>query len=200
MTDSASRLLVVLQAQEAQPVETETSFAHRLAVALRQQSLLESGDALPGSRLGRWLRSLGLERQEFARKLVFLLIILSLAVGISASLQIQDVGNWEGSLLERLGAFIRERPARQPKNEAESRAGPIPTPTTPAEGTSELYGSGFNWDDRFDQVEAHREANNLKVLWPVSTIVSILTLGAWFLPRPIREDQSQGSGGGRWGH
>ena len=67
--------------------------------------------------------------------------------------------------------------------------GPRATPTPTPEGELGTYGAGFGWPDRFNNAELSREVESSKVLSPLSTVTSVLTLGALLLPRTLRKDR-----------
>ena len=171
-------MVIVLEARDAESVENAASSSHGLVAALRDQ-LLFGDEAKSWSRwFDRWKAYLGSQNRTVTLAVVSVLLLSSLMFGLGSALPIDQAerpGNW---FSERIGGLFGARGA------ADLAAGQDSAPT-PA-NTLASYRAGFSWPDRFNRVEVQRETASNKVLWPLSTIISMLILAALVLPRSNR--------------
>ena len=154
------------------------SSSQTLVAALRDQ--IRIGDeAKPLSRwLDRWKAHLGSQNRTVTLATVSVLLILSLMFGLGSALQIEQSERSGTSFSVRINSLFGARGA------AVSAAGQD-TAASPANSLAS-YGAGFSRTDRFNRVELQRETASSKVLWPLSTLLSVLILGAWLVPRSDR--------------
>jgi hypothetical protein len=173
-------MLIVLEARDVEAVEGRTSSTQRLVSALRDQLLIAAEGKPTNQRSDRWKIYLGSQNRTFTVALVSVLLVLSLTFCLGSALQIRQAEGSGGTISGALsGLFGSRRP--------ESAGGSIAGGATPTpKSTLESYGAGFIWPDRFNIIEVRRETENSKVLWPLSTLLSALVLGAWLYPRPDR--------------
>ena len=174
MTAPSGRLLVVLDADDAESTRIQASFSRRLAAVLGKQTLALDAGEMP--RQGARGRTAGRQTQSLQ-----ILIALALLLAILVPMLIV------GSSLERWLTFGELSDRGQEGMIVGPRATPTPTP----EGELEAYGAGFGWPDRFNNAELSREVESSKVLSPLSTVASVLMLGALLLPRTLRREHRQ---------
>ena len=171
----------MLEARDAESVEIPASPSRSLVAALRDQILI-GYEAKPLSRwLDRWKAYLGTQNRTVTLTIVSVLLLSSLMFGLGSALQIDQAERPGNLFSERIGGLFR---ARGPADPAAGRN------TAPAPANSlASYGAGFSWTDRFISVEVQRETASSNVLWPLSTIISVLILVALLLPRSNRRLQ-----------
>ena len=176
----------MLEARDVESVEISASSSQRLVAALRGQTLIgaEAGSLI--TRLDRWIANFGLQNRSLTLALLILLVISSLAFGLGSALQIDQAERQGNSFSERIGALFGARGA------ADLAAGQDTAPV-PA-NTLASYGASFSWTDRFNRVEVQRETASSKVLWPLSTFISILILAALLLPGSSPTPQKSSAG------
>lgn len=181
MSHSDSGILVVLEPRDPEPVDIKASFSRRLVAALRGQTHFGDEAESPTRGFSRWSARFGLQNRSLTLALIILLVISSLAFGLGSALQIDQAERPGIAFSERIGSLFGARGAADPA------AGQGPAPTPP--NTLATYGAGFSWPDRFSSIEVQREIASSKVLWPFATIISMIVLVAWLLPRPNRRPQ-----------
>ena len=171
----------MLEAQDAESVENAASSSQGSVAALRDQ-ILFGDEAKSSSRwLDRWKAYLGFQNRTVTLAIVSVLLLSSLMFGLGTTLKISQA---EGSRSSISGVI---RGLLAPRGPADPAAG---RNTAPAHGnTLASYGAGFSWTDRFNRVEVQRETASSKVLWPLSTIISMLIVAALLLPRSNRMPQ-----------
>lgn len=176
-----TRMIIVLEARDPESVEIPASFGRRLAVALGEHT--RTGDEVesPNRGFGRWIERLSLQNRSVTLALVILLIISNLAFGLGSALQIDQVERPGFSISDRIDSFIGGR------NTEGSTAGQDIDQTPAVENTIALYGASFSWPDRFSSVAVQRETASSKVLWPLSTFISMLILTGYLISRSNRE-------------
>lgn len=181
MSYSDSGILVVLEERDPERVNIQASFSRRLVAALREQTFAGAGEQSLTRRSNRWIAAFGPQNRSLTLALVILLVISSLAFGLGSALQIDQAERPGISFSERIGGLFGARGAADPA------AGQGSAPTPP--NTLATYGAGFSWPDRFSSIEVQREIASSKVLWPLSTFISMIVLAAWLLPRSNRRQQ-----------
>ncbi len=180
MTEPSKGLLIVLERREQKSVEIPGSSSQRLVTALRRQILTAGAAKSSGRWSDRWKRNLGHQNRGATLVLVSILFILSLSFGLRSAFQIRQAEGAGFSISEIVGGLFT---AREPEGVNGSAVGEA-TPTP--QSALETYGAIFSWPDRFSEVEVQRETMSSRVLWPISTLISTLILGAWILPRSDR--------------
>jgi hypothetical protein len=183
MSQSDSRMLIVLEAHDPETAEIRASLSRRLVAALREQTLVGDEDESLNRRFNRWIASFGHHNRSVTLALVILLVISSLVFGLGSALQIDQVERPGVSISERIGSLIGGR------EKGAATTGQDFGQTPKLANSIVLYGAGFSWPDRFSNVEVQRETASSKVLWPLSTIVSMLILVALLLPQSNRTPQ-----------
>ena len=178
MSHSDSGILVVLKGRDSETADIQASFSRKLVAALREQTFVGDGAESRTRGFNRWIANFDLQNRSLALALVILLVISSLAFGLGSALQIDQAERPGISFSGRIGSLFGARGAADP-------AAGQDTAPTPA-NTLATYGAGFTWPDRFNSIEVQREIASSKVLWPVSTISSMIVLAAWLLPRSNR--------------
>lgn len=171
----------MLEAQDDKSVEKPARSLHMLVAALRDQIRIDDDAKSLSPWFDRWKGTLEPQKRNVTLAIVSVLLILSLAFGLGFALQIDQVERPGFSFSERIGSLFLVRGAAAP-------AAVQDTASTSA-NTFASYGAGFGWADRFNSVEVLRETASSKVLWPLSTIISMLILTILMLPRSNRVPQ-----------
>ncbi len=174
-------MVIVLEARDAESVENVASSSQGLVAALRNQILFGDEAKSWSQWFDRWKAYLGSQNRTVTLAIVSVLLLSSLMFGLGTALQIRQAEG-SGSLIS---GVIRGLLA--PRGAADPAAGQDTAPTPG--NTLASYGAGFSWIDRFNRVEVQRETASSKVLWPLSTIISMLILAALLLPRSNRMPQ-----------
>ena len=184
MNQSDSRLLIVLEARNPESTEIPTSSSQRLVAALRDQVLIGDEAKSLSRRFDRLKAYLGSQSRSVTPAVVLVLLISSLMFGLGSALQIDQAERPGFSFSERIGGLFVAQGAADPGAGQDIAS-------TPA-NTLASYGASFGWTDRFNTVEVQRETASSKVLWPLSTIISMLILTALMLPRsnPTQQELS----------
>ena len=181
MNQPDNRLLIVLEAREEKFAEKLAPSSQGLVAVLRGQIQNDDEAKSLTQRFDRWKATLEPQKRKATLAIVSVLLISSLAFGLGFALQIDQVERPGFSFSERIGSLFLVRGAA-------AQAAVQDTASTSA-NTFASYGAGFGWADRFSSVEIMRETASSKVLWPVSTIISILILTILMLPRSNRMPQ-----------
>ena len=181
MGHSDSGILVVLETGDSATADIQASFSRRLVAALRAQNLIGDEAESPTRGFNRWIAKIDLQNRSLALALVILLVISSLAFGLGSALQIDQAERTGNTFSERIGSLFGARGAADPTAGQDT----VPTPAN----SLATYGAAFGWPDRFNSIEVQRETASTKVLWPLSTVISMLVLASWLLPRSNRRPQ-----------
>ena len=174
-------MLIVLEARDPESVEIPLSFGSRLAAAFGKQTRAGDRAETPYRSFNRWIADLSLQNRSVTLALVVLLIISSLAFGLGSALQINLIERPGSSVSGKIGDLIGGR------NTGGSAVGQEIGQTPALVNTLPIYGATLSWLDRFNFAEVRRETANSKVLWPFSTVLSMLIAAAYLLPRSTSE-------------
>ncbi len=175
MNQRDSGLLIVLKAQDDKPTGNPASSSQLLVAALRDQIQMENEGRSLSPWIDRWKATLAAQRRTVTLAIVLVLIMSSLMFGIGSALQIDQAERPGFSYLERIGTLFVAGESADPGAGQDS--------ASKSANTLAAYGASFGWSDRFNSVEVLRETASSKVLWPLSTIVSMLILSTLLLPR-----------------
>ena len=173
--------MIVLEARDAESVVYPGSSSQRLVRALRDQILIGDEAKSLSRWVDRWKAYLGSQNRTVTLAIVSVLLLSSLMFGLGSALQIDQSERPGISFSERISSLFGARGA------AVSAAGQDTAPSP--ENSLASYGAGFSWTDRFNSGEMQRETASSKVLWPLSTIISMLILVALLLPQSNRTPQ-----------
>jgi len=171
----------VLEAQDNKNAEKPVSSTQGLVAGLRNQIQIDDEAKSLSRWFDRWKATLEPQKPKVTLAAVSVLLVSSLVFGLGSALQIDQAERPGISLSERIGALFMARGAAAPATGQY-------TASTPA-NTLASYGAGFGWIDRFNSVEILRETASSKVLWPLSTVISMFILAILLLPGSNRAPQ-----------
>lgn len=171
----------MLEAQDNKNAEKPVSSSHRLVAALRDQIKVEDEVNSLSPWFDRWKATLEPQKRKATVAIVLVLLMSSLAFGLGFALQVNQTERPGFSLSERIGTLFVARRAAAPAAGQGAASASVNSLAT--------YGAGFGWADRFNSVEVLRETASSKVLWPLSTSISMLILAILLLPQPDHTPQ-----------
>ena len=171
----------MLEARDAESVENAASSSQGMVTALRDQILVGDEAKSASRRFDRWKAAFGSHNRMVTLAVVSILLLSSLTFGLGTALQIRQAEGSGSSISGAIRGLLAPRGAADPVARQDS----APTPAN----IFASYGAGFGWTDRFNSVEVQRETASSKVLWPLSTIISMLILAALLLPGSNRMTQ-----------
>lgn len=168
----------MLEGTEAAPMDSRGLPSQRLVTTLRKQLASANTTRASVRWIDRWKFRFGLRNRSVTLAIVSTLLILSLIFGMGSAYQVRQTEGGGSPIFALINGLFGLGGSNNGLG--------APEETSMPEGALSMYGAQIGWPDRFKKVEVDRETMSNKALWPISTLISTLILGAWLLPRSKR--------------